>query len=218
MIAIKTGMTDEAAIARSFSAKENQVLTGYQNTDSLETIIPHDCVGIISFGLCGGLAPCVQIGQTVLCTTLVTPNGSYRADPDWLHRLFLKTKYYECHWYSSGEFNTADTPAQRKAIFDKTGAWVIDDETYMVAQFAKSRGIPFAAMRSCSDGYNDTVPLAARNALNPDGSSNLESVLASLAQDPGQVFNLIKIGEYYNTSLSELRTAALTVGPDFCFK
>jgi hypothetical protein len=216
MLVIKTGMPAESAIATTYAAPGTLVLSGIQTIASLQKLVPANCTGIISFGLCGGLSPQARIGQIFLGDVLYGPQGeTYDADPVWGHRLFLKTKAYMQHWYSSGIFNQADDPAQRAALFKATTAWIIDDETLAVAQFARVRGISFQMMRSVSDGANDTVPPAARNALNSDGSSNIEEVLVSVAADPAQLPDLIRIGEEYYQSLAELRTAAIMIGPAF---
>lgn len=53
------------------------------------------------------------------------------------------------------------------------------------------------------------------NALNPNGSDNLEAVIASVIGDPAQVPALIKTAGEYQQSLATLRTAAVQVGPHF---
>jgi nucleoside phosphorylase len=162
------------------------------------------------------LAPAPVIGQIFIGDVLIGPQGeTYQADPAWRCRLFAKTKAYERHWYSSGLFNTANTPAERTSLYKSTGAWVIDDESLFVAQFAKARGIPFQILRSVSDAASDTVPPAARNALNQNGSSDIEEVLKSILTDPAQIPDLIRIGNEYYQSLAELRTAAIQIGPTF---
>jgi len=216
MLVIKTGMSDEAAIAKACAAPGTLILSGVQTVAMLTAAVPSECRAILSFGLCGGLSPQAQIGQVFIGDVLIGPDGgSYIADVAWRKRLFAATRYYERHWYSSGIFNQADDPASRIALYNKTGAWVIDDESLFVAQFAQERGIPFQLLRSVSDGATDTVPPAARNALNSDGSSNVHEVMASVLSDPAQLPDLIRIGEEYFKSLAQLRTAALQVGPAF---
>lgn len=210
-----TGLSEEAAIAREFSDPATLILCGGAARDQLDKLVPANCEAILSFGLCGGLAPPLQIGQIVLADMLITPGVTYTPDNAWLHRLFLATRAYEHKWYSSGLYNTADTPEQRADLFKATGAYAIDDESYAVAKLAKARNISFAIMRSVSDGANDTVPSAAKNATNPDGTSDLASVLASLESDPLQVFDLIGLADDFAASLDELRTAAIAAGSLF---
>jgi adenosylhomocysteine nucleosidase len=219
-LCIKTGMKPEYDIARAFAGKEDGnttlVLTGIQTAADLEKVVPTDCTGVMSFGLCGGLADGVEVGASFLATNLVTPDGTYQADAAWNARLFAKTRAVEVHWWSTGIFNTADSRDQRLSIFTTTGAAVIDDESYAVAVFAKDRNIPFVCLRVVSDGTKiPDLPPAARNALNTAGDADIEEVFASLAKDPAQLPSLIEIAREYSISIGELRTIAAIIGPSF---
>ncbi|HEX4409648.1 MAG TPA: hypothetical protein VH206_12830 [Xanthobacteraceae bacterium] len=214
-LVIKTGMTVEQQIARKYAAEGILVLTGAFTPETLDQAVPQDCKAILSLGVCGGLADSALIGQAFICSTLVTPDGEFEADVDWRRRLFGATRYYECHWWSSGNFNTANTVAERAALVKQTGCAVIDDETFAVAAVAKKRGIAFQALRTVSDGAEDNLPPAVVNALNPDGSDNLYSVIASVAQDPTQIPALIQTAIEAKKSFDELETACIQVGPNF---
>ena len=208
-------MSSEYQVAKQYAAPGTLILTGLQTVGTLQTVVPTNCEAIISFGLCGGLSPQAQIGQAFICDTLVTPKGDFQADVAWRKRLFAATKYYERHWWSSDAFNTANTVAEREQLLAQTGCWIIDDETYAVAQFAQARGIPFQALRTVSDGAEDNLPQAVIDALNPDGSDDLEAVLLSVIKDPIQIPDLLKTAEEYYKSLAELNTAAIAIGPQF---
>lgn len=215
MLTIKTGMADETKIAKAHCAPDVLVLSGIQTVESLDKLVPKECTGIISFGLCGGLAPEPRIGQIFLGDVLITPEGNFYPDYKWGTRFLAKTGATESHWYSSGQFNEGDTPDQRIALFKRTGAAVIDDESFHVAKFAKARGIPFQMLRSVSDVANDNVPPAARNALNSDGSTNVMAVLESVLGDLSQIPELIRLGQQYYKSLGTLTSAAIQIGPEF---
>jgi adenosylhomocysteine nucleosidase len=214
-LVIKTGMAVEDKIVRRFAAPDAMCLTGSISVDDLDKMIGPDCEAIISVGVCGGLSPFVQVGQAVICSTLLTPNGQYVADPAWRERLFAATKYYEVRWWSSGAFNTANTVLERRQLCGQTGCKVIDDETVAVAEFAKRRGIAFQALRTVSDGAEDNLPPAVLNALNADGSDNIWNVVKSVVTDPEQIPALVKTAIEAKKSYDELRTACLAVGSEF---
>ncbi|MGA8078942.1 MAG: hypothetical protein WB868_16330 [Xanthobacteraceae bacterium] len=107
MLCIKTGMASEYAVAKQYAAADVLVLTGELSANDIDKVVPATCTGIISFGLCGGLAPQAVIGQAFICDTLVTPTGNYQADVVWRKRLYAQTLYYERHWWSSGDFSNA---------------------------------------------------------------------------------------------------------------
>jgi adenosylhomocysteine nucleosidase len=214
-LVVKTGMTVEQTIVRKYVAPGTLVLTGEYTANALDEAVPSDCEAIISVGVCGGLAPAARIGQAFIYDSIYTPACIYGCDPAWRQRLFAVTKYYERLCYSSGQFNTANNPVQRAQLYHSTGCWIIDDESYAVAQFASKRKIAFIGLRTVSDGATDTLPPAVVNALNPDGSTNLWNVLASVVAEPSQIPALIQTALNAKRSYDELATACIAVGPNF---
>jgi adenosylhomocysteine nucleosidase len=221
MLTIVTGLSEEADVARSVASPDVLILCGQAQRDDLAHLVPPNCTTIMKFGLCGGISPeLATIGQIVLADNLTDgAGGIYHPDPVWLHRIFGCTKAYERHWYSSGLYNTADTPAQRAALFKATGCAAIDDEGLAVAKFAAARNISFAVVGSISDTFADSVPRAAYNATNPDGSSNVGSIINYLiahpCEDPEEIWDLGQLAVDFNTSINELRTCAIQLGPLF---
>ena len=205
--------TAEKRVAQAHAQLGTSILSGVQTVDDLQKLVPADCEGILSFGLCGGLRPDRPVvGQTLIASNLVGPDDeSYQPDKDWNHRLFLVTHAYTQCWFSNGQFNTANTPEQRAVIYRKTYAWCIDDESLAVAQFAKARGIKFAILRTVSDAWDDDVSITS-NLLNSQGGVNIWEVIKAMTSEPAI---MIKIWRDYNTSMAELGTAAIQVGPTF---
>ncbi len=217
-LCIKTGMVVEQQIARKYAAPGTLVLTGKHTADDLQRVVPHDCRAIISLGVCGGLAPAARIGQAFIYDRIVTGLGNeetYLCDPFWRKRLFEATRYYECRCWSTGEFNTANDEVHRAQLYEETGCWVIDDESYAVATFAVRRGISFIGLRTVSDGVEDDLPPAVIDALNPNGTTNLRAVIESIVEDPLQIPDLIKTALEAKKSFDELETACIAVGADF---
>jgi len=211
-LCIKTGMDNEATIARAYAAPGTLVLQGIYSAADLDKAVPSSCTGVISFGMCGGLRPKLPIvGQTLIAWPLITPDKTYMPDEAWVKRLFAATKAYCQPYFSSGEFNTANTPAQRAALFAQYGAWAIDDESNSVAEFSAARGIPFVVMRNVSDAWNDNVSITS-NILNANGGVDPLAVLSDLVEYPEE---MMEITRDYFTSNGELRTAAVMVGPTF---
>jgi Phosphorylase superfamily len=218
MLTIVTGLKEEADVAREIAAPGTLILCGKAQRDNIHNLVPANCTAIMKFGLCGGLSTeLATIGQFIIGDMLTDGTNKYLPDPSWMHRMFARTRAYERRWFSNGLYRDADTPAQRAALFQATGCAVIDDEGLAVAEFAQANVISFAVCGSISDTFRDTVPRAAFNATNPDGTSSVTSVLAWLeahpAEDPEEIVDLIKIAGYFQTSLAELRTAGRMLGP-----
>lgn len=222
MLVIKTGMSVEQKIAQYYADPSVMILTGLYTADDLEKAVPQNCTAILSFGVCGGLTISAQIGQAFIYWGVVTPTMTYYSDPDWRKRFFGATNYMERRCWSSGNFNTANTVAQRQALFQNTSCWIIDDESMAIAQFAANRKIPFCGLRTVSDGAQDNLPPAVINALNPNGSDNVLDVIESLWEEPidpvthqWQLPELVKTAMNAKKSYDELDTACIAVGRKF---
>jgi hypothetical protein len=214
-LVVKCGMSIEQKIARTHAAPGTLILSGEYTVNTLDTAVPKDCRAIISVGVCGGLSPKAQIGQAFIYRTCRTPNGILYADVPWRQRLFAATKYFESDVWSSGQFNTANTIAERATLFAQTGCDVIDDETFAVAELAARRKIAWIGLRTVSDGAEDNLPPAVLGALNANGTDNIEAVITSVISDPLQIPALIKTARNAQTSFDELRTACIQAGPRF---
>lgn len=218
-LAIKTGMTAEDFTAKEVASGDTVFLSGLMDVAAFLATVPSTVTGILSFGLCGGLAPNLPVGSICVASVLIDGNTLYRPRGVWTARLASAVGVKTVPYFSTGQFDLADTPEQRADLWSKYGCSAIDDESAAVAQFATERGIAFAIMRVVSDAWNDTVPLAARQAVNPDGSANVNSIIAWLRDHPDQigeqVKDLIKTAAEYNTALSVLLDAGKKAGEHF---
>ena len=186
-------MKPEADIARIKFPSGTQILSGIMSPEELDRQVWKGCTKLYSFGLCGGLRPGVTVGRTLTASEIHTPN--------WSHKI----QAYGVPWYSSGKFDEANTPSQRARLYQKYGAWAIDDESFSVACVAKARNIPFGILRSVSDAWNDDVSFTS-NMLNSDGSANPLAVAKAVLGHP---FALAKVWRDYNTSMAALRNARI---------
>ncbi len=215
-LVIKTGMSIEQQIAQTYAAPGTLVLSGEFTIATLDEVVPKDCEALISIGVCGGLSPKAQIGQAFIYRACRSPgNVLFPASVWWRQRLFAATKYVEADVWSSGEFNTANTIAERAALFQQTGCDVIDDETFAVAGLAARRKIAWIGMRTVSDGAEDNLPQAVVDALNPNGTANVWAVAASVVKDPSELPALLNTAAEAKRSFDELDTACIQAGPTF---
>ena len=225
---ILCGMLGEyTRLAEAFP--NNLILTGTAKSN-LSTLVPPFCERIVSMGLAGGLYFPIKIADVVLASSVTNGKGNtWFCDPKWNDQVIRigQTTFPESPgpqdpnptmwnsglrsvvWYSSG-IGEADTAAQRSTIYAATGAWMIDDETYFAAEFAKANDIAFNVIRSCSDDASETLPLAARGTvMNADGSINAAALINQLETEPLlQTLDLPAIAADYFSSLDTLQAAA----------
>ncbi len=210
-LVVVCGMPGEVKAAKDCFPNTTIIPFVHSPEFNLSKAIPEDCSELLSFGLCGGIASPLKVGDIAVATSMF--NGTHSdliGIPTWFDN-FKKLgeqwylTVYHCHWFSDGNENESNTIEQRKAIFDKTGAWAIDDESFYVANYANPRGIPFNILRSVSDDWQTTLPHAATgDILNPDGSTNMQYLFKSILSNPLQIPALIKLGLDYGKSLHTL--------------
>lgn len=230
MFIIKTGMDAEADVVRKMlhtygNPHDVTLLTGRWSSKFDEAEIFEGAEAIISVGTCGGLSPGPHpsmplVGEAYCSAFLMTPDGTEYPDMHWGGRIIEQTHCRVAKWWSSGEFNTANDVAARKAIFNASGASIIDDESYHVAKFAKARQIPFTIMRVVSDTCRavDDLPPAARNAIQDDGGFDIFAVIKSLLEDSGQIKALEHCYTDFQLALAKLRIVLDKIGPYCAYK
>jgi len=216
MITVLTGLTDEAAILRDTPGVK--VLCGSADRDNLAKRLAPKTTALVSFGVCGALSPRLKVADLVFGTFVTDGGIRHKADQNWFYTMAgrLTFPHHGAPVYSTGEIG-ADTPEERHRLFSSSKAWTIDDESFAVAHVAATLGLPFAIVRSVSDDYLEAVPAATKNATNPDGSANIDSVLRSLQQDPHQMLDLVKVSINFEQALGTLRGAWRNLKPGFLF-
>jgi hypothetical protein len=104
-------------------------------------------------------------------------------------------------------------PAAKSALRAATGAAAVDMESHVAAEFAATRGLPFAAIRVVCDPAGRALPPLAAEALRPDGTIDLRAILGSLARHPGQVAALPRLARDAAAAFAALGRVRAALGP-----
>ena len=144
---------------------------------------------IVSFGLCGGLAPALRPGDLVVPRAVLWRGRSYPVD----------TALAVALGGISAELLLADevpvsVPSDKTARFAATGASAVDLESGAVAEIAARAGMPFAVLRAVCDPAGAQLPPAALIALDAGGRIAPWRVAGSLIRQPGQLAALLALG------------------------
>jgi hypothetical protein len=97
--------------------------------------------------------------------------------------------------------------AAKQALWRTTGAVAADMESHVARRIAAQRRLPFAALRTISDGADNALPPAALVGMKPDGGMALSAVLASLARDPRQLPALLRTARDAGRAFKALEAA-----------
>lgn len=212
------GLTAERDIVK---AGPGTILCGAHARDSLASLVPSSCTGLVSWGCAGALAGDLAIGSLTVARSVTTMDGSvYPSDMAWSRAIAVKTGAQSRPFFSAPTEQAA-TVAARAALHDRWHVDVVDEETWAVAILAKARNIPWVGIRSISDTAAESLPAAAADPLatNPDGSTDLGEVFGDILRDhdPAEVGGLITDGEDFQRAMDTLRTAYEAIGADFGF-
>ena len=171
-----------------------------------------DITGVISIGLGGGLSPHLHVGEVVIGESVIAGAESWRCNSLW--RVALAAKIRNAH---QGPIAASDTilenPEAKAALYQASGALVVDMESAVAARFAAARGVRLAVLRVISDDASHSLPPAAQVAMRPDGGLALGRILWSLAKNPLQLPALMRTGETSGRAFAELFRCRNLLGP-----
>jgi adenosylhomocysteine nucleosidase len=181
------------------------------------TLLENGAKALLSWGSAGGLAPKIFPGDLILPKTVIASNKSlYHVEASWHQRLCNRLKgHVDFHTEPLVESTTAVcTPADKAALFHRTGAIGVDMESAAVAAAAQEAQVPFMVVRAVADATDTTIPESSLNAVDEFGRLNCFKLIQRLVGHPGELFALIRIARNYRTAQRTLFTVARLTGKD----
>jgi hopanoid-associated phosphorylase len=169
-------------------------------------------VGLVSFGLAGGLDPGLAPGAVVLAEWVGITAHRWHTDDRWRQRLLEA-----CDGAILAGVAGSDTPVAtrlaRQQLRSSTGASIVDMESHIVADMAGRMGLPFVVIRAVADGAGSDLPPAALIPLHPDGRPDLPRILADLARSPSQLPGLVRLAGASRRAFASLGSVCRDLGP-----
>lgn len=202
-ILVVTGLADEASIASwHYSAPDVAVVISGGNARRLRGLLartrPGQYRAIVSFGIAGGVAPGIRVGDLVVASEVVTASGGVLRTSKAMRaqaQRFLtwqRTPHYVGRIFGLDQL--FGDPAAKEWMRRTYAPMVVDNESHVVAQFARRTGMPFLVLRVASEPPQDGLPPAALVPLNPNGTTNGGAVAASVLSQPWQIPQVLKLG------------------------
>jgi adenosylhomocysteine nucleosidase len=208
-VLVIVGMDSEAKIAAGPGAL---VISSAGNGPLLRSRlkgITHDKVrAVISFGIAGALEPSLQPGDLLVGGRVVSDEMSWSADPELSKFITARAKAAGINAKDGVVLGhdgiQAVDPKSRAALRAQTKADLVDEESHIAAEFAKSENLPFSLIRAVADPASSTLAPAATLPLNPDGTPDTGSVIGSLFKNPGQIGGLLEVKHDMDAALATL--------------
>ena len=159
----------------------------------------------------------IMIAQRVLdCTTGVGMDTEFLADS----RLLATAE--SLHLRNARSYNVTLATTDRILIDRKekqaflqrcSYADCVDMETAGAVQVARDRGIPWLAVRSVTDGFDDTMPLDFNALTDDEGSVALRRVIGAVLRHPAKIPGLMALGRRSSFAADSLSTFLLKLLP-----
>jgi len=182
---------------------------------SLHAAAAEGAVGIVSYGLTGGLADGLRIGDWIVGSRLA---GAIDHDCDAAWRDAIASRLPGAHvggFFADGRM--IDTIAEKRALGVAHDALAVDMESHVAARVAQAHGLPFAIVRIVSDEVDHLLPHAITVSMRPDGGFDRIAMRASLAADPAQMGDVTKTMAQFATGFRGLRSGARLMGARLAF-
>jgi len=174
-------------------------------------------IGLVSFGIAGGLAPALRPGDLIIGTGVVSNGHVLDADRDWQFQLLERLPAARSGLIQ-GETEIIATAERKAQLFAASGALAVDLESEAVADACHAAGKPFAVIRAVADPANRCLPSLALDALDADGRPLPMKVAAGLLRRPFELPGLIRVGLDSRAALSTLAAAVSRLGPALGFQ
>jgi adenosylhomocysteine nucleosidase len=198
------GMRREAQIL----GPRRRVVVG---TADLAAALRERPAGVVSFGLCGALAPELGVGQLAIATAVLTPEGKLPTDEALSQRLAGRLQGVARGLFAGSDVIVPD-PTRKAALRERSGAIATDMESHVAARAAARAGVPFAVLRAISDRADEALPAAAQAGFRPDGSVDVAAVIAGLARRPAELPALLRTARNAGVAFKALERAATALG------
>jgi adenosylhomocysteine nucleosidase len=186
---------------------------------ALESAVERGACGIISFGVAGGLAPGLAVGDWIAATAVITGQRRFPTDPTWTRSLRDRLPQAVQADILGMDTPAAD-PGRKQLLYAQMGAVAVDMESHIAAEIAAAHQIPFAASRVIIDPADRPLPPAALVGLRSDGTADVVAVFRSVLEQPGQLPALLRTALDARIAGAALRRGRRMLGaglgfPDF---
>lgn len=166
---------------------------------------------LISWGCAGALAPVLRAGDLVLPERV---RGNDQQDlttaPAWRERVanLLASQQTVSAGALLESNGIVDQSAEKRTLFEQTGAAALDMESAAIGRVAASTELPFLVVRAVADPAAMNLPQAVVQALDANGQVKLGRLLAFLMTHPWELGGLVRLGIHFRAAQTSLKTAA----------
>jgi adenosylhomocysteine nucleosidase len=187
---------------------------------AVERLIGRKVDALISWGCAAAIAEHLRPGHLVLAEHIHGEDDQlYPTDPVWRQRLVanlpLQLRTQSGAIRESGR--VVGTRTEKASLQQQTGAVAIDMESGAIVRRASAHNLPFLAVRAIADPAMMDFPAAVNRSLNPRGDVRIMELLGHVARRPGEIPDLIRLGQAFKAAMRTLHQVRQHGGSDFSF-
>ena len=183
--------------------------------ERLDAAARQGAAGIVSYGLTGGLADGLKIGDWVVGSR-IAGGIEHDCDPAWRDAIAARLPGARIGgFFADGRM--IDTIAEKRALGVDHHALAVDMESHVAARVARAHALPFAIVRIVSDEVDHLLPHAITVSMRPDGGFDRTRMRASLTAEPGQMRDVVQTMGQFLAGFKGLRRGAKLMGERVAF-
>jgi hopanoid-associated phosphorylase len=159
--------------------------------------------GVISFGICGGLAPDLRAGACIVASHVLDGARAWPTDKSWTAHLLRSIPEA-----IEAPILGVDAPVfqveEKRSLYRRYGAAAVDMESHLAAAAASLHGLPFVAIRVIVDDARCELVSAALAGRQDDGSISAAAVFRALLGRPDEFGRLLILAAKARAALATL--------------
>ena len=136
---------------------------------------------VVSCGFAGGLNPYLTTGTVVFST-----DEDAGLSPVLLDAGACPVRFYSSH-------RVAVTVAEKRKLWEATGADAVEMESAIIRAICRAHGIPSATIRVISDAANENLPLDFNALMTADEKLNYGKLILTLLSSPRKIPALLRL-------------------------
>jgi adenosylhomocysteine nucleosidase len=209
-------LTREKITARSWQALTPRTLVAVSGIgaasagDAASLLIAQGATALLSWGYAAGLDDRLQSGALLLPERVIGVSGaSYTVDREWHRRIYvaMASKLAVCLDALVESDAVVKTPAEKRALAERSGGAAADMESAAHARAAAERGMPFLAVRSIVDTSSTHIPESVLQAVDPESRVDGARLFFAACRAPADWGKLIRLALQFRAAQSSLKKA-----------
>ena len=180
-----------------------------------EQLIKSGATHLVSWGTAGSLTAELSPGDLVVPTHIQNAQQQIiHCDTEWRSRLLsVIPENINAHQSTLVQSDSVISSAEEKLQLQQhSNAGAVDMESYAIASVAEKHQCSFLAIRAIVDSHDQSIPNSATRSVDPFGRSLPLKLIIELIKKPGEIKQLIALGQHFQQAKQTLSQVAQSAG------